>query len=223
MPITNEIRSFLRESGYTNYCFVSYAYTGENQMTEFARRIQQEIENELGNQVPNPRVFLNTKHIQAGDFWPQELRDNLAGSLTMVAVLSQIYFTEEHFWCGIEWTAMDKLGAARLPHNNVQPIIPVLFRKPVLPPGVELRQYLDLSKIQTSGASYYRSQVFREAISKIVEKIETMADVVYKQRCTARVNNFAWPTGPTYAVADQPPPGRSSKKKKAAGKNGKGS
>lgn len=216
MPITPEIRRFLQTSGFTNYCFVSYAYTGENPMAEFARRIQAEVEMELKTQVPNPQVFLNTIHIPPGNPWPDEIKDNLAGSLTMVAILSQVYFAEEHAWCNIEWTAMDKLRKERYPRNGVYPTIPVLYRKPVLPTGVELRQYIDLTRSQIAGRRFYARQEFREAIAEIIKKIEDVAEATYQSQCKAQAAGFIWPSPAPFVVPVQPLPlGARGKRKKA--------
>lgn len=183
-------------------------------MAEFARKIQQAVETELKTQIPNAQVFLNTLHISPGDPWPDEIKRALAGSLTMVAILSQVYFAEEHPWCSIEWAAMDKLRLARFPGNGVYPVIPLLYRKPVLPKGVELRQYIDMTRNQIAGRRYYALTEFREAVKRIVEKIEDVAEAAFDKKCRAQVANFAWPVPSPFVVPEQPAPFRTKKRKK---------
>ena len=219
MPITTipaNMTTLLRENGYINYCFVSYAYPHEDEnpddhpMTKCARQMQRKIQQELRNLVNDPKVFLFNNCMPVGRPLSEEIKKNLAGSLTMVAVLSGPYFTEEHRWCGIEWEAMDQLWEARFANDSeqndkVDPIMPILFRKQVaLPPRVAARVYIDISPIAIIGNRYYESKEFRQTIIKIINRIVEVAELVRTKGYKARVDNFRWPLSTPFA--DWPPP-----------------
>ena|SRR5947209_5445704 len=206
MPIKTEVGIWLRDNGFTNLCFISYAHIGETEMTEFARRLQTGILDELKYQVDEPRVFLDQKHIPPGNIWPQDLRDNLSRSIAMVAVLSQVYFSPTHSWCGKEWAAMDRLGTARLPRQSAQPIIPILFRETPLPPAAQCIKHLNLSRNQITGRRYYTTREFKQAIRDIVGKIETIAELMFANRCRVLIDGFQWPDSSAFADYVAPAP-----------------
>lgn len=231
MPITDKISEFLQESGYTNYCFVSYAYPGNDThpMTKFARRMQQKIEEALVMRVNKPRVFLYNKHILPGETVDWELKENLEGSLTMIAILSQIYFTKDHPWCGKEWAAMDLLWTARSGNNQknskVQPIIPVLLHQDIeLPPEVKAKSYIDVSKNFSSSRDCFELKDVKDKLEVIIQRIVQVAELVYKKRYTAKVNDFCWPEESPFGhqeIEAPPPPLRKGKKTKATMENTK--
>jgi hypothetical protein len=206
MPITREIKQWLSSNGFTNYCFISYAHTGETEMTAFAKRIQNAVESELKYQVPTPGVFLAAEHTPPGNIWTDHLKNNLSSSVAMIAIISQIYFSEEHAWCGREWAAMSQLGSARFPGSSVQPIIPVLFRNTNFPPIVGLRQFVDLSRNQLLGRRYFSTTEFRSAIQTIVKQIEAISQLIYANRCRAVADNFDWPDSSPFIDCSTPPP-----------------
>ena len=212
MPITSPTRRWLFENGYLNLCFISYPRTGETEMTEFVERVQKAIQNEFKYQVSQPNVFIDTAHIAPGAIWPEHLKNNLKASIAMVAILSQIYFSDEHEWCGKEWGAMARLGSLRLPAPHLQPIIPLLFRDTALPPSAAVRQSIDLSRSQILGPRYFSTNEFRVGIQKVVRQIEAIAEQIYANGCKANAHEIEWPVGSPFVndfISPQPAPLRS--------------
>jgi TIR domain len=207
MTKSSDMKRWLEQAGFRNYCFVSYPHQGGAQMTEFAERMRYAIEDELKTQITNPSVYLDTTHIAPGAVWPESLRQNLCASVAMVAILAPIYLEEEHEWCGREWAAMDKLGQMRLPDTSIKPIIPVFFRKTELPAEAGARQPIDLSRISLKGRRYYSTEEFRSAVLKIVNQIFEIAALIQQNDCRAEVDSFEFPSrSPFIQSPVQPPP-----------------
>jgi hypothetical protein len=210
MAISQETKSWLQQAGFKNYCFISYPHSG-TQMREFAKCMQQAIEDELRFHTSTANVYLDSSHIPPGANWPENLSQNLCASVSMVALLSPVYLEEEHAWCGREWAAMEKLGRARLPNTSIKPIIPVLFRKTELPSDAAARQPIDLSRVSLLGRRYFSTGEFRAAILKIVEQIIEIATMIQRNECHAEVDRFQFPDRSSFAQsAPQPPPLRTN-------------
>jgi hypothetical protein len=211
MAISHDVKRWLEQAGFRNYCFISYPHTGGTQMTEFAVRVREAIEEELKYEISNPRVYLDTTHIPPGAEWPENLRQNLCASVAMVAVLAPIYLAEEHEWCGREWAAMARLGQMRLPNTSIKPIIPVFFRKTELPGEAGARQPIDLSRVSLKGRRYFSTQEFRSAILKIVQQIIEIVTLIRQNECRAEVDRFEFPErSPFVPSPTQPPPLRNN-------------
>jgi hypothetical protein len=211
MGISKETTRWLDTAGFCNYCFVSYPHTGEGPMTEFAEKIRDAVEVELRTLVSKARVYLDRTHIPPGAEWPEHLRENLGGSVAMIAVLSPIYLEEEHEWCGREWEAMARLGDRRFSNTPIKPIIPVFFRKTELPEEAGARQSIDLSRVSLKGRRYYSTQEFRGAILKIVDEIVEIAKLMHANKIQADVQNFVFPPkSPFTPPATQAPPLRAA-------------
>ena len=205
MAISPTVRRWLDEAGFKHYCFISYPHGGE-QLEDFARRIGEAIQEELGTRISNPSVFFDDEDIPVGATWPESLRLGLCGSIAMVAVLAPIYLEEEHGWCGREWAAMANLGQRRLPNNEIQPIIPVFFRKTELPRTAGARQPIDLSRVSLKGRRFYSTEEFRGAILKIVDQIIEIARLIHENRVRAGVEEFVMPAESAFVQAPVPAP-----------------
>ena len=203
--ITQEVGQWLEESGYRNFGFISYAHTGDTELTEFAGRLQAAIEKELKFEIDNPRVYIDAKYIPPGAIWPDDLRRNLSASVALIAVLTPIYLSVRHEWCGKEWAAMERLGMVRLPNTSIQPIIPVMFRRTTLPPGAANRQPLDLSRNALLGPRYYTTKEFRAAVLQIVDQIREIACLRHQNRSAAGPNGFQFPLHSAFEGFEQPP------------------
>ncbi len=91
--------------GYKYDLFISY----KNQpglvgwiADHFQPMLQRRLEFELPHQ---PTIFRDKVSIEAGDEWDPAIREALAKSRLMVAVLTPQYFTSP--WCVAEWSAME--------------------------------------------------------------------------------------------------------------------
>jgi hypothetical protein len=208
--ITDEAQRWLGENGFRHYCFVSYPYTGEPELEDCAAQVKTYIERELKFHGVDSGVYVAKTDIPPGAEWPDDLRENLCGSIAMVAILMRAYV--RHEWCGIEWAAMEALGKARLPNTPIKTIIPLRFRQTELPPSASVLQEIDISQQLMQGKRYYSTNHFRKQASRIVEQILEIANLIHRNRCRAEVKDFVLPKLSAFAnvqVLDQPPPGRS--------------
>ena len=205
MAISPEMRRWFDEAGFKHYCFISYPHSGGHMM-DFAKRIGDEIKAELGTRTSNPSVFFDSEDIRPGAQWPTSLRLGLCTSISMVAVLAPIYLEENHEWCGREWAAMASLGERRLPNNEIQPIIPVLFRKTELPRTASARQPIDLSRISLKGRRFYSTQEFRSAVLRIVDQIIEIGRLIHENQVRAGVDEFVMPERSAFVQAAMPLP-----------------
>src|SRR6267142_1104584 len=181
LSMTEEVRKWLKSKGFHNHCFISYprARYGKSS-TEFAERVRENILEELEQAgVTEPIIYID-KTIAPGVEWPQDLQDNLSCSVSMIAILSELYFTVDHPWCGREWAAMETLGKLRHPNLPAKPIIPVLYRGIKLPDNLGRLEYVDLSRISISGRRYYSTKEFRRSIGEITQQIIQIATNLYQ-------------------------------------------
>jgi len=199
------MKRWLDEAGFKHYCFISYPHGGV-QMTDFARRIGEAIRAELGTRISNPSVFFDSEDIPPGAAWPTSLRLGLCTSISMVAILAPIYLEEDHEWCGREWAAMASLGERRLPNNEIQPIIPVFFRKTELPRTAGARQPIDLSRVSLKGRRFYSTEEFRAAVLRIVDQIIEIARLIHENQARAGVDEFEMPAQSAFVQAPLPVP-----------------
>lgn len=187
LSITGDLRRWLKQAGFNNHCFISYprARYGRGS-SECAAKVKQAIAEELEQAGETaPEIFIDTTSIPPGAEWPRHLRDNLSQSVSMIAIISDLYFTSEHSWCGREWAAMEALGRSRHPDTSVKPIIPVLYRETTLPENVGRIQCVDLSRVMLSGRRYYSTNDFREKISVITYQIIQIAINLQEADCVA--------------------------------------
>src|SRR5215213_2023733 len=132
MEISEETEAWLKTAGYRYYCFVSYPKIHDD-ISRFALRVKEAIEQQLAANVHNPQVFLDHEDIPRGADWEGTLSGSLCRSVVMVALCLSAYYRTAHRWCGMEWAAMEQLGNGRLRGYMLRPIIPVMLRleKPI--------------------------------------------------------------------------------------------
>jgi hypothetical protein len=110
-----------RQPGYEWDVFLSYPRDGD--AGEWVRGIfAPQLEEALKRALPaRPRIFRDEVSIEAGEVWPEKLRQGIRGSKTMVSVLSPLYF--QSAWCRSEWSSM----LARKKRVSFNPLYPVRF------------------------------------------------------------------------------------------------
>jgi hypothetical protein len=200
MAITPDVEKWLQDAGYEYHCFISWAHTGNEDMTECARRVKDAIEKELSLFIPSPKVFLDEVGITGGADWRTTLMRALCKSIVMVAVCAPIYYHPSHKWCGQEWAAMDMLGQKRLPGEDFRLIIPIIVRmSDPLPVTVSEIQYIDFSRVTIRGRSYYRTIEFREKIRDIIDRIEQIALAIVRNQSKADCEQFQFPSEPAFS------------------------
>ena len=194
MPIPYAAQGRLRAAGFKYHCFISWAHTINPDMTECATRLEDAIKGQLALSINDPQVFRDQTNIKGGANWRQKLREALCTSISMVAVIAPIYFDPDHKWCGLEWAAMARLSDRRLPGEDFGSIIPVMVQvSNPLPAALADIQYVDFSKVRTSGRRYYRTLEYRQKVIEIVERIEEIAMALDRHQSRANCDNFRIP------------------------------
>lgn len=194
MPIPYDVQERLRAAGFEYHCFISYAHTINQDMTEAAERLEAAIESALALSIAEPKVFLDKTTIKGGAKWRQTLKEALCTSIAMVAVLAPIYFDPSHKWCGIEWAAMSRLTEQRIPGENFGAIIPVMIQASnPLPQAVAEIQYIDFSRVRTLGQRYFDTQEYREKVMEIVDRVEQVAMALDRGQVRADCQDFRIP------------------------------
>lgn len=133
----------------------------------------------------------------------------------MVAICAAVYYDDDKF-CGLEWAAMDDLGAKRLPDNKLLSIVPVLVkREPSYPPTVQRPQWVDISGVMAQKWRFRPTDYFNDQITKVVGHIEGVAEAVYRKGIKTDCANFTFPVKSAFAgwqSVTPPPPFYSSSK-----------
>jgi hypothetical protein len=127
--------------------FLSYSYKPDVKdwvhkkfLTYFCTRLDIELTQlNLLSPTAEERIYVAKREIRPGDYWPDELEDNLRRSKVLVAVCSPHYFISG--WCKTEWASFK----ARAPNL----VVPVLYDgsdeylKPRIDPiqGDDLREF----------------------------------------------------------------------------------
>ncbi|MCP4139809.1 MAG: TIR domain-containing protein [Chloroflexi bacterium] len=194
MPITQQVEQWLEHAGYEYHCFISWAHTDNRHMTNLARRLQTEIKEELSLSILSPRVFLDERNITVGASWEQMLQNALCKSIAMVSLCAPIYYHSEHRWCGLEWAAMEQLCDHRLPDNEFKNIIPLMVSiGDKLPQAVSSIQYIDFSQVIRRGHNFYRTNIFRDKVREIVDRIEVIANALAVNIAETNCTDFSIP------------------------------
>jgi len=212
MPITYDDEQWLQDAGYKYHCFISWPRTMNKDLTDCAKRLKDAIEQQLALSIPTPRVFLD-ENISAGTDWKKVLGQALCKSLTMVAVCAPIYYHPSHYWCGLEWSAMEMLNQRRIPNSAIKTIIPIIIRAvDPLPAAVASIQYRDFSKLTIMGWKYYQTQEFRKQVAEIADSIEQVARAIVQNQAKTECEQFQFPEQSVfsdYVMKPQPAPLRS--------------
>lgn len=215
MPITPNVQQWLRRAGFEHYCFISWPHTENRDITDCAQYIRNEIVGRLSDSIPQPSVFLDKKNITGGAVWPIELRQALCRSITMVAICAPIYYHPVHYWCGLEWAAMDLLNTRRVGEAEFHSIIPVMVRGgDELPEPVSRLHYIDVSGVITAGRRYFSTRDFRLRLGEIVQRIESVANKLAEKKTIAGCDEFEFPKESAfsgYTKSRQPFPFRRSR------------
>ncbi len=194
MEITPTLDKWLNDVGYEYHCFISWANIKDEEMSECARQFKKRIERQLKYDIPKPQVFLDQSEITGGTIWKRELEMALCKSISMVAICAPIYYHPFHNWCGIEWTAMERLSKVRLNNFDFKAIVPVLLKKSnSMPDVVAETQYIDVSRLILRGRNYYNTIEFQNKINEIVNHIAKVAHALKSNNAEPRCGNFNFP------------------------------
>jgi hypothetical protein len=206
MPINAQIDRWLKEeAGYKYHCFISYPRIKDKNgkddtshpIHQCARGVKKTIENILKYSITSPKVFLDVDDLEPGTNWDLALKEALCGSLVMVAICATVYYDDDRY-CGLEWAAMDDLGAKRLPDNKLLSIVPVLVKREVsYPATVQRPQWVDISGVMA--LRFRPTDYFNEQIVKVVAHIESVAQTFYQKGIKTDCANFTFPAKSAFA------------------------
>jgi len=204
MSITHEIDVWLSET-YENHCFISWPHIKNRDLAQCAQAVKNRIEEELSTSFSAPVVFLDESEIVGGDVWEARLRRALCKSVSMIAICAPIYYRPEHRWCGLEWAAMEHLSSSRLQNQDLKAIIPLMFRKvEPLPPVVSRIQHIDISKVSLQGRRYFNNPEFRAKIQQMANRIELIAEELWRGRSKADCDLFQFPDESAFSAYNLP-------------------
>jgi len=208
MPLNQQIDKWLKDkAGYKYHCFISYPRIKNDDgsddknhpITQCARGIKSAIKQNLKYSITTPQVFLDVEDISPGVDWDQALKEALCGSLVMVAICAAIYYDDSKY-CGLEWAAMDSLGAKRLPDDKLLSIVPVLVkRESSYPPTVQRPQWIDISGVIAQKWRFRPTDYFNQEIIRVVGHIERVAETLYQKKIKTDCVQFEFPSKSAFA------------------------
>jgi hypothetical protein len=149
--------------------FLSYSYKSDVEdwvhkkfLSYFCTRLDIELTQfDLLSPTAEERIYVARREIKPGDYWPDELEDNLRRSKVLVAVCSPHYFISG--WCKTEWASFKARG--------LRLIIPVLYdgSDEYLKPRIDPIQGDDLRVFRNfPGARRYMFEERLDALAKNV-------------------------------------------------------
>ena len=115
---------------FKNACFLSYRHGQFPLMRNFVVQFHDALASELETLTDLP-VYQDSKRLQGGDFFNQQLSRSLCESVCMIMIYTPTYFSPDHLYCAREYVAMKDLEIKRLRRISAQGhglIIPVVWR-----------------------------------------------------------------------------------------------
>lgn len=197
--INGKMDERLLELGYEYHCFISWPHNKiDPRLQSFVKRVKEELEKELSNQILEPRIFLDLHDIKVGEVWSSRLYSSLCKSMAMVAICTPMYYESE--WCSREWTMMSDLSRKRLPRErHLSNILPIIIKRNSykaddLPEEVLDLQYIDFSAYLIQGNAFFEEEFFKESMDKIIYQIEKIAEIIDTNTTPADCDDIKFPT-----------------------------
>jgi TIR domain len=204
--ITPKVESWLLDSGYQYFSFISYPGVSDPWLKDCARVIKETISQRLSQIVKHTAVFLD-EDMKPGTEWDPHIRAALCRSVTMVALCCPMFYRKEHRWCGLEWATMDVLFQRRLPHVTFHGIVPIILRdKEALPPPVQKINYLDISREFNAWKHYQKTKAFANLVAEVVNRIVSTALELEKGQAKSCCESFNFPVVSAFDIYDPPDP-----------------
>jgi hypothetical protein len=158
--------------------FVSYRHGQLAIKQAFVQQLTAGLSAEL-EVLRNEKLYVDTRRLNGGDFFHQELGRALYESATMILVYQPNYFDADHPYCAREYRAMcclERERLALLPNaedRNHSLIIPVVLRgEKELPAELrDKRQYHDFSTFALVGRELARNREYAPKLRAIAEYI----------------------------------------------------
>jgi hypothetical protein len=177
-------------NGYKYHVFLSYKH--HKRLIKWVTEVEEHLEYFLSNELSDPdtKIFFAPESIEAGDHWPDMLRDGLKTSCCMVAIWEPTYFKSR--WCISEWRSFEMRAA----------LIQMQLRQLVVPMKIHRNVPEDAGLIQAADFIDYNTgfwEAFRQSEKALVfeDKLKAFAAIV------ARVIRNA-PTYQDWPIANVP-------------------
>jgi hypothetical protein len=195
MPLTYADEQWLENAGYEHHCFISWPHTGDKDLSKCAERVEADIMSGLSEFITVPKVWRDEPGLQPGDIWSDVIKQKLCRTVAMVAICGPMYYHPRHFWCGLEWAAMQAMSDARLHGYTFAAVLPIIAKKRgPLPIVVSAIQFADLSGLIAMSAAPYKTNEYRLKIARVVNRIEEIAKAIVANQSYPDCNNFQFPT-----------------------------
>jgi hypothetical protein len=129
----------------------------------------------LDNELPDgASIFRDKVSIEAGDEWSLAIKQALADSRFVVAVLTPQYFQSK--WCLAEWHSLDIRGALD-PRTQNRLLIPIRYSNgPYFPPLVSSRQFSDATDFLDVNSTVIPANSARAAA--LEDKVKLLARLI---------------------------------------------
>lgn len=173
-------------------CFISFRHFGDSISEAFIRQFEECLTAELLPLV-GEKPFIDFTRMGPGYSISASVAKALCESACMVVIWSPQYFSEEHFWCAMEFKAMMRIEKERLDmlpkdQRNKKLIIPVIYRgSKQYPRQVDDTLYLNFEKFALYSTEMIKNPFFADSIQKLAQYIN--------ERVAAFKNNDIRPWG----------------------------
>jgi hypothetical protein len=162
----------------TDYRFdVFFSYKRHNLTLEWTRGVHRRLQFWLTQEVGRETsLFVDEDCIEAGDRWPDRLRESLKLSRCMVCVWSPSYFQSE--WCVSEWNSFRE-RERRLAMTSHGLIVPVRFHDgDHFPQEARDVQWIDVAPYTYTVPAFWASPRALELEDKLKELAHSVAKII---------------------------------------------
>ena len=137
------------------------------------RRLQFWLSQELGRETS---LFVDDECIEAGERWPERLRESLKASRCMVCLWSPAYF--QSTWCMSEWRSFRE-REARLDMTSHGLIVPLRFHDgDYFPKEAREVQWIDVAPYTYTVPAFWASPRALELEDKLKELAQAVANTI---------------------------------------------
>ncbi len=168
---------------------VFFSYKRHNITLDWTRRVHRLLQFWLSQEIHDREVeiFVDEDNIEAGDVWPQRLKDALKHSRCMVCVWSPSYFRSD--WCLSEWQTFRK--REELTNLNSHGlIVPMRFSDGEnFPPEAQNVQWVDVEPYNLTLPAFWMS----ERSLGLEDQLKSLARSVAKTIANAPPFDASWP------------------------------
>ncbi|MBN8685328.1 MAG: toll/interleukin-1 receptor domain-containing protein [Chitinophagales bacterium] len=159
--------------------FISYRSVTKKWVTEtFLPLFHTHLREAIGGREPD--IFIDTKRIENGDAWEQRLKNALAHSKTVVAVLTPSYFHSE--WCAREFSVMRQRAQAHGLLSVENPgglIAPVSISDgEYFPEFVKTLQQEKLHDFYNTAEAFCKTDKFVDFENKVKDWVHKVASII---------------------------------------------